>query len=180
MLQGRPTSALDAFDAAGDAARRAGADRTLAIALANRFAVLTALGEEERSQTAARKAGALFSALGDALHTAQIEGNSAVTAPGRLDVGRVLAAARASQRAGDARSVAELFLALVERRSGSRRQRRRWLERAWHLLAHVDAPEHERRARRLGELGEARRVLEVSADGRRVQWEDAAIDLTPR
>jgi hypothetical protein len=182
-LRGRAASAVTAFDAAIDAARRVGADRTLAIALANRSSVLLELGMEEESESALRKAGALFAALGDDLHCAQIEGSLALGARGALDVGRVLAAARASERAGDPRTVAELLLALVERgrgAAGARRQRQLWLQRAWRLLAHVDAPELERRARCLGEVGDPGQVLEVSADGRRARWEGGEIDLSRR
>ena len=182
-LLGGAASAVSAFDAAIDAARRAGAERTLAIALANRAGVLLELGEEEESESALRKAGALFAALGDDLHCAQIEGSLALGARGGIDAGRVLAAARASERAGDARTVAELLLSLVERgrgAAGARRQRQLWLQRAWRLLAHVDAPELERRARRLGDVGDAGQVLEVSADGRRARWEGGEIDLSRR
>jgi hypothetical protein len=182
-LSGRVSSAASAFDAAIDASRRAGAERTLAIALANRSGVLLDLGEEEQSESAARKAGALFAAVGDALHCAQIRGDLALRGRGGLDAGRVLAAARAAERAGDARTVADLLLALVERGrggTGARQQRQLWLQRAWRLLAHVDAPELERRARRLGDVGEPGRVLEVSADGCRARWDGADIDLSRR
>ena len=190
LSRGAPGEAALAFEDAIDGARRAGADRTLAIGLANRGFALRDHGETERAASSLHESLALFRSLDDRVHVAVVEGSLLMLGPrgARLDVTAVLRAADASSKLGDARTAASLLLTLVEREGLSRRlpEAPDWLDRAWLLLARVDAPALEAQARRLtatwGPPGhrEETRVLEVASDGSLATFGSCVLDLRSR
>jgi hypothetical protein len=179
LLRGRHAAALDAFAEAADWARRADADRTLAIAIANQG--ICSLAMDAPDEAALRKARALFREVGDELHALQMSALLLAAGRDRVDAREAFALARASAARGDDRNAAEVLLALVERgdRSAARRDGARVLERAWAHLGRVDAPELEARAARLSQ-GDPAATLEAQPDGLALRVGGRRIDLRSR
>lgn len=175
--------ARDAQQEAIDLARRAGAERTLAITLANQGHCLAALGDRDAAAISMQKSLTLFRALGDRIHETRVHGELLLLAGAPLDARALLDAADAAERCGDHRTSASFSIALMERadRSALRDRAPALLARAWTLLAHVDAPDLDARARRLeGAWDRAGALLLVSPDGRFAQHGTTAIDLRAR
>lgn len=187
---GDNAAAIEAIEAAIDAARRARADRTLAVTLAQYGVGLARAGRHRDAKVSFHKSAALFHALGDTLHTSYVQSEllllDAQLGHG-LDPKRTLDAANLARSVGDDRTAAHLLISFLESRPGVTSQRRRQhLERrVWLLLGRVDDPELEARALALLERAapvppERSIRLEVARDGRLFRLEDRSVDLARR
>jgi tetratricopeptide (TPR) repeat protein len=175
--------ALDSFEDAIDFARRARADRTLGLALGNRAMAWIQLGRRDRALSSFRTALAVLREVGDRLHVAQALGDIALCA-GRTSPTDLLGLARETQSCGDHHTTARLLLELLghETRSPSARSLS-LLARVWSMLARVDAPDLETRARELSLRWERHRIdrrLLVARDGSRFALGGNEIQLATR
>jgi hypothetical protein len=178
-----PARAVDAFEGAIDCARGAGADRTLALALANQSQALRRIDAPERALVTLHKAHGLFTRLGDRLHADHMFGEIVLLAAergGALDVAAILALARAGERRGDHRMAAHLLLAVLEHGEVGRAPGARLLTRVWSLLGRIDAPDLDQRAARLSQHGRAPARLVVTRDGRTFRASHGRVDLSRR
>jgi tetratricopeptide (TPR) repeat protein len=178
--------ALEDHETAIHLARRARADRTLAIALGNRGMCLRELGETERALSSLRAALGVFREIGDHVHVANTIGEIAMTPEGRhpLDPVRLLWASRETAGWGDDQSTARLLITLLEG-AGSESSTRvsTLLARVWSLLARVDSPELEARARALSDRydeSSSERLLCVTRNGSRFVLGRNEVDLRTR
>lgn len=181
-----PEEALEEYETAIHLARRARADRTLAIALGNRGMCLRELGRMEQAVSSLRAALGLFREIGDHVHVANTIGELAMTPTDRhpLDPVKLLQASRQTASWGDDQSTARILLTLLENETttGST-QVSALLARVWALLARVDSPELDARARALSErYDENTRGLPllVARDGSRFVYGRHDVDLRGR
>lgn len=181
-----PEAALDEYEAAIHLARRARADRTLAIALGNRGMCLRELGRMEPAVTSLRAALGLFREIGDHVHVANTIGEIAMTPTHRhpLDPVRLLRASRQTAAWGDDQATARILITLLENdASAASTQASVLLARIWALLARVDSPDLEARARDLSERHDEAtrdRTLFVARDGAHFVYGRHDVDLRGR
>jgi hypothetical protein len=181
-----PEAALEEYETAIHLARRARADRTLGIALGNRGMCLRELGRMEQAVSSLRAALGLFREIGDHVHVANTIGELAMTRTDRhpLDPVRLLRASRQTAAWGDDQSTARILITLLENDATTpSTQVSATLARIWALLARVDSPELEARARALSDSWDddvRERSLFVSRDGSHFVYGRHEVDLRGR
>jgi tetratricopeptide (TPR) repeat protein len=184
-VRGAWEESREALEATIDLARRARADRTLALALANHGQCLSALGADDAAALSLKKSVEMFRALGDHIHTTRLCADQLLLPSARIDPGAILATVEAAEGCGDHRTSANLCATLLERgdRSALRDRAPALLTRLWSLLGQIDAPDLDARARALSDLqdrasGDA--TLLVSIDGSVARRGASVIDLRAR
>lgn len=183
LLRGDDAAASSHFDAAISLARLRGADRMLALALAN-AAELGGLPGETRAARL-REAHALFVELGDHLHAAKLTLPLARLATSAERERRTTALIDRARTVADHAVQAAAWLDLVElaEERGDAQAATRALEHARAALARTDdAEEHARASRLSGSSGRRTepQALRVRRDGARAELGDVAVDLSNR